>query len=194
MVKTTTPQKTKRRSPITRAEGERRLIEAAIELVRERPFSEVGVRDIAAAADVNHGFVHTWFGSKNDLLIAATRQLVEQGASRVAEAAPGQQALNPFEPDLQLAVRLAVWLDLEGANARNPVKGMPIITALAQRYIEVEGLNPEIAEIAAAQAVSIGLGVVIFAPLIDLDEPEKVAEVFILWRHNLGLLAEYPPA
>lgn len=194
MVKTTTPQKTKRRSPITRAEGERRLIEAAIELVRERPFSEVGVRDIAAAADVNHGFVHTWFGSKNDLLIAATRQLVEQGASRVAEAAPGQQALNPFEPDLQLAVRLAVWLDLEGANARNPVKGMPIITALAQRYIEVEGLNPEIAEIAAAQAVSIGLGVVIFAPLIDLDEPEKVAEVFKLWRHNLGLLAKYPPA
>lgn len=194
MVKTTTPQKTKRRSPITRAEGERRLIEAAIELVRERPFSEVGVRDIAAAADVNHGFVHTWFGSKNDLLIAATRQLVEQGASRVAEAAPGQQALNPFEPDIQLAVRLAVWLDLEGANARNPVKGMPIITALAQRFIEVEGLKPEIAEIAAAQAVSIGLGVVIFAPLIDLDEPEKVAEVFKLWRHNLGLLAKYPPA
>lgn len=194
MVKTTTPQKPKRRSPITRAEGEQRLINAAIQLVRERPFSEVGVRDIAAAADVNHGFVHTWFGSKNDLLIAATRQLVEQGASRVAEAPPGQQALNPFEPDIQLAVRLAVWLDLEGANARNPVKGMPIITALAQRFIEVEGLSPEIAEIAASQAVAIGLGVVIFAPLIDLDEPEKVAEVFKLWRHNLGLLAKYPPA
>lgn len=194
MVKTTTSPKPKRRSPITRAEGEQRLIDAAIQLVRERPFSEVGVRDIAAAADVNHGFVHTWFGSKNDLLIAATRQLVEQGASRVAQAAPGQQALNPFEPDLQLAVRLAVWLDLEGANARNPVKGMPIITALAQRFIEVEGLSPEIAEIAAAQAVAIGLGVVIFAPLIDLDKPEKVAEVFKLWRHNLGLLAKYPPA
>jgi AcrR family transcriptional regulator len=194
MVKTTTSPKPKRRSPITRAEGEQRLIDAAIQLVRERPFSEVGVRDIAAAADVNHGFVHTWFGSKNDLLIAATRQLVEQGASRVAQAAPGQQALNPFEPDIQLAVRLAVWLDLEGANARNPVKGMPIITALAQRFIEVEGLSPEIAEIAAAQAVAIGLGVVIFAPLIDLDKPEKVAEVFKLWRHNLGLLAKYPPA
>lgn len=194
MVKTTTPQKPKRRSPITRAEGERRLIEAAIELVRERPFSEVGVRDIAAAADVNHGFVHTWFGSKNDLLIAATRHLVEQGASRVAEAPPGQQALNPFEPDIQLAVRLAVWLDLEGASARDLMKGMPIITALAERFVEVEGLSPDIAQIAASQAVAIGLGVVIFAPLIDIDEPEKVSEVFKLWRHNLGLLAKYPPA
>ena len=194
MVKTTTPQKPKRRSPITRAEGERRLIEAAIELVRERPFSEVGVRDIAAAADVNHGFVHTWFGSKNDLLIAATRQLVGKAAAQVADVAPGQQAIDPFDPDIQLAVRLAVWLDLEGANSRDPMKGMPIITALTQRFIEVEGLSPDIAQTAATQAVSIGLGVVIFAPLIDLDEPEKVADVFKLWRHNLGLLAKYPPA
>jgi AcrR family transcriptional regulator len=194
MVKQTTPQKPKRRSPITRAEGERRLIEAAIQLIRERPFSEVGVRDIAAAADVNHGFVHTWFGSKNDLLIAATRQLVEKAASRVADAAPGQQALDPFEPDIQLAVRLAVWLDLEGANSRDPMKGMPIITALTQRFIEVEGISPEIAQLAAAQAVAIGLGVVVFAPLIDIDNPEKVSQIFQLWRHNLGLLAKYPPA
>ena len=78
MVKNSTSQKPKRRSPITRAEGEQRLINAAIQLVRERPISEVGVRDIATVADVNHGFVHTWFGSKNDLLIAATRPLVEQ--------------------------------------------------------------------------------------------------------------------
>ena len=194
MVKTMTPPKPKRRSPITRAEGEQRLIDAAIQLVRERPFSEVGVRDIAATADVNHGFVHTWFGSKNDLLIAATRQLVGKAAAQVADVAPGQQAIDPFDPDIQLAVRLAVWLDLEGANSRDPMKGMPIITALTQRFIEVEGLSPDIAQTAATQAVSIGLGVVIFAPLIDLDEPEKVADVFKLWRHNLGLLAQYPPA
>ena len=152
------------------------------------------MRDIAAAADVNHGFVHTWFGSKNDLLIAATRQLVEKAASRVADAAPGQQALDPFEPDIQLAVRLAVWLDLEGANSRDPMKGMPIITALTRRFIEVEGISPEIAQLAAAQAVAIGLGVVVFAPLIDIDNPEKVSQIFQLGRHNLGLLAKYPPA
>lgn len=194
MVKKSTPQKTKRRSPITRAEGEQRLIDAAIHLVREKPFSEVGVRDIAQVADVNHGFVHTWFGSKNDLLVAATRQLVEEGASRVAEAAPGQLAIDPSDPDIQLAVRLAIWLDLEGTNSRNLLKEMPIITALTKRYIDIEGISPEIARTAAAQAVAIGLGVVVFAPLIDLDSPEDVKDVFTLWRHNLGLLAKYPPA
>ena len=194
MVKKSTPQKTKRRSPITRAEGEQRLIDAAIQLVREKPFSEVGVRDIAALADVNHGFVHTWFGSKNDLLVAATQQLVEQGASRISEAAPGQLAIDPSDPDIQLAVRLAIWLNLEGTNSRNLLQEMPIITALTKRYIDIEGISPEIARTAAAQAVAIGLGVVVFAPLIDLDGPEDVNDVFMLWRHNLGLLAKYPPA
>jgi AcrR family transcriptional regulator len=194
MVKSTTPQKTKRRSPITRAEGEQRLINAAIQLVREKPFSEVGVRDIALVADVNHGFVHTWFGSKNDLLVAATQQLVEQGASRISEAAPGHLAIDPSDPDIQLAVRLAIWLYLEGTNSRNLLKEMPIITALTKRYIDIEGISPEIARTAAAQAVAIGLGVVVFAPLIDLDGPEDVNDVFTLWRHNLGLLAKYPPA
>jgi len=191
MVKQTTPPKPKRRSPITRAEGEQRLISAAIQLVRERPFSEVGVRDIAAAADVNHGFVHTWFGSKNDLLIAATRQLVEQIANKVADVAPGQQAVNPFEPDVQLAIRLAIWLNLEGANARDLLKEMPIITALTQRFIDVEGITPSIAKATATQATAIGIGIVTFGPLIDIDDP---AEIFTLWRHSLGLLAKYPPA
>ena len=194
MVKKSTPQKTKRRSPITRAEGEQRLIDAAIQLVREKPFSEVGVRDIAALADVNHGFVHTWFGSKNDLLVAATQHLVEQGASRISEAAPGQLAIDPSDPDIQLAVRLAIWLDLEGTNSRNLLKEMPIITALTKRYIDIEGISPEIARTAAAQAVAIGLGVVVFAPLIDLDGPEDVNDVFTLWRHIIGLLAKYPSA
>jgi AcrR family transcriptional regulator len=154
----------------------------------------VGVRDIAAVADVNHGFVHTWFGSKNDLLIAATRRLVEQAAANVANVPPGQQAINPFEPDIQLAIRLSIWLDLEGTNARDLLKEMPIITALTQRFIDVEGISPAIAQLAAVQATAIGIGVVTFAPLIDVDDPARVAEIFTLWRHNLGLLAKYPPA
>jgi AcrR family transcriptional regulator len=49
----------KRRSPITRAEGERRLIDAANQLTQDRPISEVGVREIAALADVMPGlFTH----------------------------------------------------------------------------------------------------------------------------------------
>ena len=43
-----TETKRKRRSPISREEGERRLKQATRDLVSERPFTEVGVREIAA--------------------------------------------------------------------------------------------------------------------------------------------------
>jgi AcrR family transcriptional regulator len=107
----------KRRSPITRAEGERRLIEAAAVLLAQKPFSEVGVRDIALLADVNHGFVHTWFGSKNDLIIRVINQLLAGMVSRVEGTEAGAQAINPADPDVRLAVRLLIWLDLEGVNS-----------------------------------------------------------------------------
>jgi len=84
--------KTKRRSPITRAEGERRLIDASIQLLLEKPFKDVGVRDIALRADVNHGFVHTWFGSKEDLFIAALKQVLNTLGDRVT-AMPNAQML-----------------------------------------------------------------------------------------------------
>lgn len=43
-----TPEKARRRSPITREEGERRLIQATVGLLAERPIGEIGARDIAA--------------------------------------------------------------------------------------------------------------------------------------------------
>jgi AcrR family transcriptional regulator len=106
--KNTESPKPKRRSPITRAEGERRLIAAATELIQKRPYSEVGVRDIAELADVNHGFVHTWFGSKNDLLLAVVRQQFQELANAVRSAQPGQPALLFNDPHVVTVIRLVL--------------------------------------------------------------------------------------
>jgi TetR/AcrR family transcriptional regulator, repressor for neighboring sulfatase len=194
MVKSTTPQKTKRRSPITRAEGERRLIEAAYQLVHERPFSEVGVRDIAALADVNHGFVHTWFGSKNDLLLAVVRRQFLELAENVQRAEPGQPAMYFFDPDIVVIVRLVLWLNLEGVDTSNLFNDMPILDALTLRYVEVEKIDPAIARQAAIQAISIGLGAGTFAPILGMEKPSDIVPVMALWRHIIGLLAKYPSA
>lgn len=194
MVKSTTPQKTKRRSPITRAEGERRLIEAAYQLVHERPFSEVGVRDIAALADVNHGFVHTWFGSKNDLLLAVVRRQFLELAETVQRAEPGQPAMYFFDPDIVVIVRLVLWLNLEGVDTSNLFNDMPILDALTLRYVEVEKIDPAIARQAAIQAISIGLGAGTFAPILGMEKPSDIVPVMALWRHIIGLLAKYPSA
>jgi AcrR family transcriptional regulator len=193
MVKSTTPPKPKRRSPITRAEGERRLIEAAYRLVQERPFSEVGVRDIAALADVNHGFVHTWFGSKNDLLLAVVRRQFLELAENVQRAEPGQPAIGFFDPKVVIIVRLVLWLNLEGVDTSNLFNNMPILDALTERYVEIEKIDPAIAKQAAIQAISIGLGAGTFAPILGMEKPADALPIMDLWRHVIGLLAKYPP-
>ena len=183
----------KRRSPISRAEGERRLIQAAKQLIREKPFSEVGVRDIALLADVNHGFVHTWFGGKNELLLAVVRSQLLALAEAVPLAAPGTPAINFFDPDVISMVRLVLWLDLEGVDTGGLFSNMPILEALTTRYVEVEKIDPAIARDAAIQAISIGLGAKTFGPLLGLNEMDNIVPVMKLWRHIVGLLAEHPP-
>ena len=184
----------KRRSPISRAEGERRLIQAAKQLIRDKPFSEVGVRDIALLADVNHGFVHTWFGGKNELLLAVVRDQILTLAEAVPMAAPGTPAVNFFDPDVISMVRLVLWLDLEGVDTSGLFGNMPILDALTTRYLEVEKIDPSMARDAAIQAISIGLGASTFGPLLGMTDMENIGPVMKLWRHIVGLLAEHPQA
>lgn len=184
----------KRRSPISRAEGERRLIAAAKQLTRDKPFSEVGVRDIALLADVNHGFVHTWFGGKNELFLALVKEQLLALAAAVPLAAPGTPAINFFDPDVVSMVRLVLWLDLEGVHTGGLFGNMPILEALTTRYVEIEKIDPSMARDAAIQAISIGLGASTFGPLLGMTDMDNIVPVMKLWRHIVGLLAEHPQA
>ena len=187
-----TPPK-KRRSPITRAEGERRLIEAAYQLTQDRPISEVGVRDIATLADVNAGFVHTWFGSKNDLFIAVVTQQISELAEIAFRAAPGATALNFEDPKMVSTIRLLLWLHREGVPVENLFYNKIILDTLTKRFIEIENLDPKIAREAATIAISMGLAIGSFAPMLEMTGITDIQPVMNLWRHILTLLAKYPP-
>ncbi len=186
--------KPKRRSPITRAEGEQRLIDAAHELIKTKPFSEVGVREIAELADVNHGFVHTWFGSKNDLFLAVMRKLALELAQSFENAAPGQLIVNITSSEVQLFVRLVLWLNLEGVNTRAALPELPIVKTIEKRYVEIEGMRADVAANAAIYAASVAIGAVTFAPLMTNEEGFEMADLFGLLAHINKLLAKYPPA
>ena len=181
----------KRRSPITRAEGERRLIEAALQLVKERPFSEVSVRAIADVADVNHGFVHTWFGSKNDLLAAVTQMVSREISAEAKKAPAGTEAINAFDDRLVLLVRLVIWLNLEGYSFPQGLN-LEILQTLRQRYLTVDGLSPRDADNAALIATALGIAVGAFRPIMDSGTPLDLSQIYPTWRHILGLLAEHP--
>ena len=186
-----TQEKARRRSPITREEGERRLIEATIELLAEHSIGEIGVRDIAARADVNHGFVHTWFGGKNALLHRVATQMLAKVAGTVRNAPSGALAARPFDPDVQLVIRVVMWLALEGEEVVN-LTDSAVISALAERYVEIDGLRPEDAHIAAQQAVAIAVATVMYGHVVGLHSNEDTMKVFGLWRHVIELLAEHP--
>lgn len=192
MARTTKPaEKAKRRSPISREEGERRLIDATIELLAEKSIGEIGVRDIAARADVNHGFVHTWFGGKNALLRRVVEKLLVSVAGTVRTAPSGSLVARPFDPDVQMVIRVVMWLALEGEEVAG-LTDSAVITALTQRYVEVEGLSESDAHIAAQQAVAISVAMVMYGHVVGVHSNEDTMKVFSLWRHIIGLLAEHP--
>jgi AcrR family transcriptional regulator len=54
------------------------LVAALVELLKTRSIDSISVRDVAAAAGVNHGLVHRYFGSKAGLVDAAVEQLSDE--------------------------------------------------------------------------------------------------------------------
>ena len=182
----------KRRSPISRAEGERRLIAAAKQLIQEKPFSEVGVREIGQLADVNHGFVHTWFGGKNELLRAVAMQQVLEIAANVPEVQPGTPALV-LTPEITAVIRLIMWLDLEGFDVGLKAIVTPIIEVMTARFIEIEKLQPSVAREMAVQAVYLGAGAATIGQMAGIADEQAGREMYLFMRHIYGLLAKYPP-
>ena len=183
-----------RRSPITRAEGERRMIAAATALLSEGPFSSVGVRDIAARADVNQGFVHTWFGSRNGLYLRVVIECFSSMLTRMQAQPAGTVALHPLDPEVRFAVRLLIWLELEGVVI-DPVKPQlqQLMHAFAIRLVDMEGLDPATADAVALQASAIGMGVSAFGHLLGADEPARFEQALATWRRQLTLLVDTPP-
>jgi len=182
----------KRRSPISRAEGERRLIAAANQLIQEKPFSEVGVREIGQLADVNHGFVHTWFGGKNELLRAVALQQVLEIAANVPEVQAGTPALV-LTPEITAVIRLIMWLDLEGFDVGVKSIVTPVIEAMTARFIEIEKLQPSVAREMAVQAVYLSVGAATIGQMAGIADEQAGREMYLFMRHIYGLLAKYPP-
>ena len=186
---TATRSTPRRRSPISREEGERRLVEAATELLQTKPFSGIGVRDIAALADVNHGFVHTWFGSKNDLFLEVLRRANRRLTETIAAAPVDGLAVDPFSPDVDLMVRLSLWLYLEGGDPHAAFDGLPVVETLASRYEGQMGIEPGVARETAMIAVSLVIATSSFGPVLGVEGRSELVDVFAHWRRMLGLLA-----
>jgi AcrR family transcriptional regulator len=181
------PPKRRNRTPVTRTEGERRLVEATIELAREKPFGEISAREIARRADMNHGYVHVWFGSKAGLLHAA---YVHQGERLLEAFTAGELTLTVdalVDPDVDLLFRLLGRLQIEpGGIELAQQHQRPLRELIEHQVHERAGLSPDAATTAAAFAVAAAAGIATVGRVLDID----VAALVRAWPQVVRAFAD----
>jgi len=104
-----------RRKRVPKAEAQKRLIEATINLLRQLPFNEVGNQAICAQADLNPSTILQHFGTLDNLLAEAAKELVDRHID--ARSASGGELTTFTDPDIALRSRLVAWLALQGYPA-----------------------------------------------------------------------------
>ncbi|MEA2269091.1 MAG: hypothetical protein QOC64_1701 [Solirubrobacteraceae bacterium] len=89
-----------RRSRLSTDARREQLVRLGTEIFSERPFDEVSIDDIAAAAGMSKGLLYHYFPSKRDFYVAVVRHAAEE-----------MQALTEPDPALAPLDRVAAALD-----------------------------------------------------------------------------------
>jgi len=95
------------------------LIDAARELFAERGPSAVSLRDVARRAGVNHGLIHHYIGSRDDLLRLVFTASMDHARAKVegaTDSMSGVGALRRLGAGNDEYTRLLAWALLEGRD------------------------------------------------------------------------------
>jgi AcrR family transcriptional regulator len=106
-----------------RADAETRLLDAAERLLAEVGYASITTRSVAAAAGLNHGLVHYYFGSMDELFV----QVLERFTARLIDRQRALYATDePFLKKWRTAMRYLeadfasgyqkVWLELQAMS------------------------------------------------------------------------------
>ena len=148
------------------------IVAAAARLFSERGIGGVAVRDVAAAAKVNHGLVHRHFGSKGALVQVVMDSLAAELADPRARPRDLAAHLAQLEARLQRSryPRVLAHALLEGHDPRDFQHAFPVLRDLvaAMRSAQKNGaLDPDLdARVLVALGAAAGLGWLIFEPYL----------------------------
>src|SRR5689334_126533 len=87
---------------------------AGEEVFSERPFDEVSIDDIAAAAGISKNLLYHYFAGKRELFLA----VIAESTDRMLDATEPDMSLEPME---RLAASLEAHLDYASAHAKGYV-------------------------------------------------------------------------
>jgi AcrR family transcriptional regulator len=180
-------------APDTRAE----VLAAARSSFAEKGFRGTTIRGVAASAGVDPALVHHYFGSKDDLFVAALEIPVDprEVLAPVVAAGPdgaGERLLRTFlgvwdDPDVQpglLAMVRSIVSDDSGGLVRDafiPVVVGPVLTALVADRPEVR------IPLVASQMIGLIVAryVVALPPMAQMPADDVVARVGPVLQHYL---------
>ena len=136
-----------------------KLMLAATNLLSDAPPTEVTSKQIADAAGVNHGQIHHYFGSKDDL-VAATIQDADSPYHQ-DRLADGARFPLPIETEIRSpAWRTLAYLASSGVWRQPPFDPSPIVDTLVRRRAADTGSTPTdpvvMADVAAVMAMQRG--------------------------------------
>ena len=114
------------RKTAARASAEEALLDAAERLLVEVGYAGITTRRLAEEAGVNHGLVHYYFGSNENLLVRALERFTQRLTARQRELYAGDA---PFVEKWRTAMRYLVsedttyekiWLELQALSWNDP--------------------------------------------------------------------------
>ena len=154
----------RRPRPSGRAEVTEALLDAAeVELVRHGA-AHASIRRIAAAARVNHGLVHRYFGSKSNLVASVLARLSSRTADQLAGDVPVYELLGTDGP-VARHLRIVARLILDGEDVATLQPEHPALGVLVVGERD-GGMPEELARVRVAQVTALVFGWHLFEPFL----------------------------
>lgn len=143
------------------------LVQAALTLFRERPPDRVGVREIAAAAGVNHGLIHRLFGAKDALVRAVLREVFRETGTAISSGLDDDLA-GALSRGLDVLARERWVVDVVAhvMLRQRTADGIPSATMMPILRERLGARATDELALAVATAEAATLGWLLFEPLV----------------------------
>ena len=153
------------------------LLVAAAELFAQKGPRGTSVREIAAVAGVNHGLVHQYFGSKDQLLRASLERLAHNVTERLEQEGDRAAGDVALEHEVDLHWRALARALLDGEDPATLQREHPVMDRLVTQARRRD-LDEPTARRVTAHVVTLELGWRLFHGFItaalDLDDDDAL--------------------
>ena len=182
----------KRRQSLSRELSEQRLIEATIVLLKTHTVSEISVRQVAHEADVNHGLVHSYFGSKSGLLVAVADQLITDLITTLNQDNRKSFDFDCIDSEKEAIIGVLLWLMVTGEEISVFQILGALVVSVSSHLANRDRISPTNVDSAAVLMVSVSIGGMLYRLMHTTESQQSVKDATALWKHMMHLLADNP--